>query len=68
MERGQLNEWGWQTDSRVAYVYFLECGGFIKIGFATEAAGTRVSFTDNGIGLSTKDRRKIFEKFHRVLQ
>ena len=33
-----MNEWGWQTDSRVAYVYFLECGGFIKIGFATDIA------------------------------
>ncbi len=37
----------------------------IKIGFASEATGTRVSFTDNGIGLSATDRRKIFEKFHR---
>jgi len=37
----------------------------IQIGFAAEATGTRISFTDNGIGLSANDRRKIFEKFHR---
>lgn len=37
----------------------------ITIGVATEAKGTRVSFTDNGIGLSAKDRQAIFTKFHR---
>ena len=37
----------------------------IKIGLETAEAGTRISFTDNGIGLSAKDRRKIFKKFHR---
>jgi signal transduction histidine kinase len=40
----------------------------IKIGLLSEADGTRISFTDNGIGLSAKDRRKIFKKFHRCEQ
>ena len=37
----------------------------VSIGFYPAESGWRVSFTDNGIGLATKNRRKIFQKFHR---
>ena len=37
----------------------------VQIGFRPEANGWRVSFTDNGIGLSAKERRKVFQKFYR---
>ena len=37
----------------------------IKIDFTREKSGCRVSFTDNGIGLSTRERRRIFQKFQR---
>lgn len=40
----------------------------IRIGLSSETAGTRISFTDNGIGLTAKERRKIFKKFHRCEQ
>ncbi len=37
----------------------------VNIAFQAEEAGFRVRFSDNGIGLSAQDRRKIFRKFHR---
>ncbi len=37
----------------------------IKIDFTREKSGCRVSFTDNGIGLSTRERRRVFQKFQR---
>jgi two-component system phosphate regulon sensor histidine kinase PhoR len=37
----------------------------VEIGFLPEAAGWRVRFTDNGKGLSPRERRRIFRKFHR---
>lgn len=37
----------------------------VYIGFYPAESGWRVSFTDNGIGLGAKNRRKIFQKFHR---
>ena len=37
----------------------------VRIGIESGAEGYRVSFTDNGAGLSAKDRRGVFQKFHR---
>ncbi|TNE52930.1 MAG: HAMP domain-containing histidine kinase [Bacteroidetes bacterium] len=37
----------------------------VQIGFQAAPDGCQVSFTDNGAGLSDKDRQKIFRKFHR---
>ena len=37
----------------------------VNIDFQAEAAGFRVRFSDNGIGLTKQDQRKIFRKFHR---
>ena len=37
----------------------------ITIDFSAEREGCRVSFSDNGIGLSARERRRIFQKFQR---
>jgi two-component system phosphate regulon sensor histidine kinase PhoR len=37
----------------------------VAIGFHPSETGWRVSFADNGMGLTPKNRRKIFQKFHR---
>ncbi|MBK9335485.1 MAG: HAMP domain-containing histidine kinase [Lewinellaceae bacterium] len=37
----------------------------VHIGIEPQANGLRVSFADNGIGLTAKERRSIFKKFHR---
>jgi len=37
----------------------------VAIGFHPWETGWRVSFADNGMGLTPKNRRKIFQKFHR---
>ena len=37
----------------------------VHIGIESGTDGFRVSFTDNGSGLSAKDRRGVFQKFHR---
>ena len=37
----------------------------IAIGLAAEASGARIRFTDSDAGLSARDQRRIFEKFHR---
>jgi two-component system, OmpR family, phosphate regulon sensor histidine kinase PhoR len=37
----------------------------VHIGIESGAGGCHVHFTDNGCGLSAKDRRAAFQKFHR---
>ena len=37
----------------------------VRIGIESGTEGCRVSFTDNGAGLSAKDRNGVFQKFHR---
>jgi signal transduction histidine kinase len=37
----------------------------VEVAFQAEPAGCRVRFSDNGAGLSARDRRKIFQKFYR---
>lgn len=37
----------------------------VAIGFHAAESGWRVSFADNGVGLTARNSRKIFQKFHR---
>lgn len=37
----------------------------VRIGIESSPEGCHVSFTDNGAGLSAKDSRGVFQKFHR---
>ena len=37
----------------------------IRIGFERTGTGCRVSFTDNGLGLGARERRRVFQKFQR---
>jgi signal transduction histidine kinase len=39
---------------------------YIKINIAETAANIVIEFSDNGIGISPKDQKVIFKKFHRI--
>jgi two-component system CheB/CheR fusion protein len=45
---------------------YSKIGGLVTVGINQDEKFTKISFKDNGVGISQKDRQKLFKKFVRI--
>lgn len=48
-------------------IRYTQAGGRVTVRVSTAAAGTQLSVEDNGPGIPSAERERVFERFHRVL-
>lgn len=48
-------------------IRYTQAGGRVTVRVSAAAAGTQLSVEDNGPGIPSAERERVFERFHRVL-